>query len=566
MQVMTDMDNDDYFDLGTYKRPITTSSSQAQLWFDRGLIWCYGFNHEEAINCFHKAISYDPHAAMCYWGLAFALGPNYNKPWEVYDKADLQETLKKTHAAAAKASELVATSGSDLEKALIEAIQVRYLKDHAVDEDPMTWNKLYSIAMEKVYKSFGDDLDVECLFADSLMNLCPWKLWDIHTGKPSKHAPTLQVRTILENSFQRPGALQHPGLLHLYIHLMEMSPTPEAALPIADNLRGLVPDAGHLQHMPSHLDVLCGDWRRAVASNTDAVKADEKYVARCGPVNFYTLYRCHDYHFKLYGAMFAGMSEASLETASALAKCVPEDLLRVESPPMADWLEGFLTMNVHALIRFGKWQEIVDLQLPQDSDLYCFTTAMMLYGKGVAHSAMGNIEEAENARKDFLLSVPRVHKSRAVFNIAAEAVLAIASAMLDGELEYRKQNYDVAFEHLRHAVHLDDSLDYDEPWGWLQPTRHALGALLLEQNHVQEAAAVYAADLGFDTTLPRALQHPNNVWALHGYHECLKRLGRHAEAVVIEKQLSTAMASADIQISSSCYCRRSEDGPARTVL
>lgn len=284
-------------------------------------------------------------------------------------------------------------------------------------------------------------------------------------GKPYKDAPTLQVKTILENSFQRPGGLQHPGLLHLYIHLMEMSPTPEAALPIADNLRGLIPDAGHLQHMPSHLDVLCGDWRRSVASNTDAVKADEKYVARYGAVNFYTLYRCHDYHFKLYGAMFAGMSKVSLETASALAKSVPEDLLRIESPPMADWLEGFLAMNVHALIRFGKWQDMVELQLPKDRDLYCFTTAMILYGKGVAHSAMGNIEEAENARKGFLLSIPRVHKSRAVFNITAEEVLAIATAMLDGELEYRKQNYDVAFTHLRHAVHLDDSLDYDEPWG-----------------------------------------------------------------------------------------------------
>lgn len=300
-------------------------------------------------------------------------------------------------------------------------------------------------------------------------------------GKPYKDAPTLQVKTILENSFQRPGGLQHPGLLHLYIHLMEMSPTPEAALPIADNLRGLIPDAGHLQHMPSHLDVLCGDWRRSVASNTDAVKADEKYVARCGAVNFYTLYRCHDYHFKLYGAMFAGMSKVSLETASALAKSVPEDLLRVESPPMADWLEGFLAMNVHALIRFGKWQDMVELQLPKDRDLYCFTTAMILYGKGVAHSAMGNIEEAENARKGFLLSIPRVHKSRAVFNITAEEVLAIATAMLDGELEYRKQNYDVAFTHLRHAVHLDDSLDYDEPWGMCGTTARRFDQFIAPQ-------------------------------------------------------------------------------------
>lgn len=200
MQVVARNEDDGYFNLGAYKRRITTSSSRAQLWFDRGLLWCYGFNHEEAIDCFHKAISYDPHAAMCYWGLAFALGPNYNKPWEVYDQKDLQKTLKKTRAAATKAAELAVASGSDLEKALIEAIQFRYLKDHTVDEDPMTWNKLYSGAMEKVYKRFGEDLDVECLFADSLMNLSPWKLWDIRTGmsildpKPSWTQHLLQFK------------------------------------------------------------------------------------------------------------------------------------------------------------------------------------------------------------------------------------------------------------------------------------------------------------------------------------------------------------------------------------
>lgn len=544
----------DYYDLGTYRRRISTSSEAAQIWFDRGLVWSYGFNHQAAAECFQKAITYDEQCAMAYWGLAYALGPNYNKPWEVYDKVDLEKTLRRTHEAAVKAKELGAQNGSVLERGLTEAIQFRYLKDSAV-EDPKEWNKLYSDAMQAVYARCGDDLDVACLYADSLMNLTPWAMWDIHSGKANPKAKTYETKHILEKAFEQPGGLQHPGLLHLYIHLMEMSPTPEIALPIGDRLRGLVPDAGHLEHMPTHLDVLCGDWRRAVASNSDAIRADEKYVSQAGAVNFYTLYRCHDYHFKLYGAMFAGQAKIALQTASELAAAVPEELLRVQSPPMADWLEGFAGMGVHALIRFGKWHEIINLQLPADQELYCYTTAMILYAKGVALSATGRVEEAEKARQNFRAAVPKVKPSRTVFNNTSHDILAIANAMLDGELEYRKRNYETAFEHLRKAVHLDDSLPYDEPWGWLQPTRHAYGALLLEQNHVKEAAKVYAADLGLDDSLPRPLQHPNNVWALHGYHECLKRLGREGEAVIIGKQLKTAMATADVQIAASCYCR-----------
>lgn len=549
------LSQDSYYNLGTYHRRIRTSSEEAQTWFDRGLIWTYGFNHEAAANCFESAISYDSNCAMAYWGLAYALGPNYNKPWEVYDKVDLEKTLKRTHEAAARAKELAGASGDSVEKALADAISFRYLKDNP-GEDPTRWGKLYADAMESAYQQFGEDLDVACLYADSLMNLTPWKLWDIHTGKPNPQARTMEVKEILEKAFQRPAALQHPGLLHLYIHLMEMSPVPEQALPIADRLRGLVPDAGHLEHMPTHLDVLCGDWRRSVASNSDAIRADNKYVSEVGQVNFYTLYRCHDYHFKLYGAMFAGQSKTALETAAELAATIPEDLLRVQSPPMADWLEGFVAMQVHAFIRFGKWKEIIALRLPHDQELYCFTTAMMLYAKGVAFAATDQIEAAESTRREFRAAALKVKESRTVFNNTSHDILRIAHAMLDGELEYRKANFDLAFDHLRQAVKLDDSLPYDEPWGWLQPTRHALGALLLEQNRVAEAAKVYAADLGLDHSLPRPLQHPNNVWALHGYHECLKRLGRHGESEIIEKQLNIALAAADVPIDASCYCRR----------
>jgi tetratricopeptide (TPR) repeat protein len=224
---------------------------------------------------------------------------------------------------------------------------------------------------------------------------------------------------------------------------------------------------------------------------------------------------------------------------------------------MADWLEGFVPMKMHALIRFGRWQDIIDTPLPEDPGLYCVTTAMMHYAKGIAYAATGHLGNAQEQRELFTGAVGRVPQSRTVFNNSCHDVLRVAGAMLDGELEYRRSNYQAAFAHLRRAVELDDGLPYDEPWGWMQPARHALGALLLEQGRVEEAEGVYRADLGFDDTLARPCQHPGNVWSLHGYHECLTRLGKHEQAGIIGQQLKIALAHADVPISSSCYCRLS---------
>ena len=278
-------------------------------------------------------------------------------------------------------------------------------------------------------------------------------------------------------------------------------------------------------------------------------------------MNYYTLYRSHDYHFRIYAAMFIGQSKVALDTVAQLEASMPDELLRVQSPPMADWLEGFLAMRVHALIRFGRWQEIIDLPLPHDPDLYCVTTAMTHYARGVARAATEAVEEAQDERELFRAAVERVPSSRMLFNNTCLDILAVAAAMLDGELEYRKGNHDAAFAHLRRSIELDDNLPYDEPWGWMQPTRHAYGALLLEQGHVADAAAVYAADLGLDDSLPRPLQHPNNVWSLHGYHECLVKLGRTAEARIIRQQLDLAVAVADIPVVASCFCRLTAAAP-----
>jgi len=543
----------EYYDLGSFHRPITTGSEDAQTWFDRGLVWTYAFNHEEAAKCFEKAIANDPGCAMAYWGLAYSLGPNYNKPWDVFDDQDMAMSVNRTHLAAAQAKANSATA-LPVERALIDALQFRYPQEWPAT-DFSVWNQQYAEAMKSVSRDFSNDLDIATLYADALMNLTPWQLWDLPSGQPAAGARTMEAKEVLDRALSMENGLRHAGILHLYIHLMEMSGMPETALTVADHLRGLVPDAGHLNHMPTHLDILCGDYRRAIASNSEAIRADERFLARAGPLNFYTLYRSHNYHFRIYAAMFSGQSKIALQTMAQLEESIPEDLLRVKSPPMADWLEGFLSTRMHVLIRFGRWQDIRNLEIPQDSELYCVTTAMIHYGKGVALAATGMVEEAEKERVLFHDAVKRVPPTRTLFNNRCIDILAVAGAMLDGELAYRQSNFDVAFKNLMRSITLDDSLPYDEPWGWMQPTRHAYGALLLEQGHVEKAAAVYSADLGMDNTLPRALQHPNNVWALHGYHECLIKLGRTAEARIVEPQLRLAIAIADVPIRSSCFCR-----------
>lgn len=543
----------DYYDLGSHSRSITTTSPEAQRWFDRGLIWTYGFNHGEALRCFKRAIRADPSCAMAYWGVAYAGGPHYNKTWDMYDPSELPKTVERTHTAARQAAALL-DGVQPVERALIEALQQRYQSDTPV-EDFTSWTDDYAAAMRAVYAAYPDDLDVAALTAEALMNRTPWALWDLASGDVAEGADTNEARAILERALETPECRVHPGVLHMYIHLMEMSPFPELALRAGDWLRDLVPDAGHLRHMPTHIDVLCGHYYQVVASNHDAVIADEKYREREGAMNFYTLYRVHNFHFKLYGAMFIGQSEVALRTADEVVETIPLELLQMEAPPMADWLEGFMAVKMHVLIRFGRWQEIIDAPLPDDPELFCTTTALYHYAKGVAFSATGQVAEAEEQQRLFHDAVARVPETRTLFNNTCQDILAIAAEMLAGELEYRRGNYDVAYAHLRRSIELEDGLVYDEPWGWMQPTRHAYGALLLEQGHVEEAEAVYCADLGLDGSLPRAYQHPENVWSLHGYHECLVRQGKHALAAMIRQRLDLAAARADIPIRASCYCR-----------
>jgi tetratricopeptide (TPR) repeat protein len=542
-----------YFDLGTYARAVTTGSEPARAWVQRGLVWCYAFNHEEAAACFERAAAADPGCALAHWGLAYALGPNYNKPWEAFDPAEARSAAARAHAAVAEAQRHAA-GASAAEQALITALASRYPSSGPA-ADWSVWNRDYAAATRAAYQAHPGDLDVAVLFADALMNLTPWTLWDIVAGQPAEGAATAEIGAVLEQALASPQGRAHPGALHLYIHLMEMSPHPEDALWAGELLRDLVPDAGHLRHMPTHLDVLCGDYRQVVAGNEAAIRADERFAAARGGAGFYTLYRAHNYHFKVYGAMFLGQSRAALAAAGELEAAIAESLLRVAAPPMADWLEGFVAMRVHVLIRFGRWAELIDAPLPADQDLYCVTTAMLHYGKAVACAVTGELARAREQRALFAAAAGRVPASRTVFNNTCQDILQVARAMLDGELEYRAGQVETAFARLRRAIELDDGLPYDEPWAWMQPARHAYGALLLEQGLVREAEAVYRADLGLDGSLPRPCQHPGNVWSLHGYHECLTRLGRADLAALLEPQLRIALARADVPVGASCFCR-----------
>jgi tetratricopeptide (TPR) repeat protein len=542
-----------YYNLGSYSRPVETATAQAQLWFDRGLVWAYAFNHGEAISCFEKALNLDPSLALARWGIAYAIGPNYNKAWDAFDPVDLTVSLARARMELTLAAQTHATPA---EQGLIAALTTRFPTDNPEDTEALeSGHTAYADAMLELSKAYPDDIDIQTLAADALVNVTAWALWDTRTGEPAPGSRVVEAKQILDAALATESGRVHPGLLHIYIHTMEMSAHPEEALPAADLLRDLVPDAGHLQHMPTHIDVLCGDYHSSVASNLSAVIADRKFVENEGPLNFYSLYRAHDLHFVVYSAMFSGQSQVALAAADELARQLTAEVLSIESPPMADWLEAFVPLRIHVLIRFGRWDDLIAEPLPEDTALYCTTAATIHYGRGVAHAAKGQIAQAKTEREAFDAAYASVPDTRYLFNNTSRDILAVAKAMLDGEIAYREGDFEKAFENLRKAIELDDALPYDEPWGWMQPTRHAYGALLLEQGHVEEAAMVYEADLGLDPTLSRPCQHPNNLWSLHGYHECLQRLGRDSEAVIIGKQLELAKARADVPIGASCACR-----------
>ena len=545
---------DDYpFDLGPHSWAMTTQSAEAQTWFDRGLNWTYAFNHDEAVACFKRAAEADPGCAMAHWGIAYATGPNYNMPWDLYDDRGRAKALRKAFAALEAARACPAPSAA--EAALIAALAQRFPQEALDGADPADWDLAYAAEMKRVQAAHPDSLDIRALTVEALMQPTPWLMWDIKTGSMADGAETATCLALLTDAFATdPAAMRHPGLLHLHVHLMEMSSTPEAALRSADVLRTLVPHGGHLVHMPTHIDIQIGAYHDVVHWNEAAVAADLIYYHREGAMNIYTGYRQHNYHFVVYGAMFAGQLEPARRALNGLRDTTPEEVLRIESPPMADYFESYLSFEPHLLVRFGLWEEACARPLPEDPALFCTDAAFTLYARAVGHAALGRVAEAEAAEAAFLSACAAVPASRLLHNCRVVDLLEIAKAMARGEILYRKGDYPAAYDALRRAVALEDALPYDEPWGWMQPSRHALGALLLEQGHVAEAEDVFREDLGLGGALPRVQVHPGNVWALRGLDDCLAARGETVERAHVRAQLEIALARADARVAAACFC------------
>ncbi len=311
-----------------------------------------------------------------------------------------------------------------------------------------------------------------------------------------------------------------------------------------------------MNHMPGHVHVLCGQYEQARMASLKAIAANDKYLAYAGALTPYTTACAHDLLLMMHACMFMGRYQDSIGAANKLRAMLTKEVLSVKGRPrFATSLEGYYSMTLHVMVRFGRWQEIIDEPLPDDPELYPVSTAMHHYARGVAHASLKQFDDADRERVLFRQSVSRIPPERKVFNNSARSILGVGEKMLDGELEYHKGSHELAYAHLREAVDRDDNLEYIEPWAWMHPPRHALAALLAEQGHYGEAEQICRDDLGLSGRIQRCAQHPDNIWALRGLAECLEQRGELEELRVVQAKLSSAMALADVPIMSSCMCR-----------
>jgi tetratricopeptide (TPR) repeat protein len=550
------------FDLGTYSRAVSTRSPEAQRWFDIGLNWCYGFNHEEAIRCFEKVLSFDPGCAMAHWGIAYAAGPFYNLTWREHGAAESEKAAQRGFDHVRLARE-AASGASPVERRLIEALAARYQKPHAVTvEEFEHWDDAYAAEMRRVHYQFPHDQDVMALLVEALMMRTVRRLWNLKTGAPAPNSDVLEALGICERAIglaDGADAAPHPAILHLHIHLLEMSTMPERGLRSARRLGGMCPDAGHMNHMPAHIYVLCGMYEEAKSASENAVRADDLYLAQTDTPGSYYLLSCgHDLHLMMFACMFLGQLKPALWAADKVRSLATREMIALpDRPKLTQTMEGYHAMKSHVLVRFGRWREIIDEPMADDPALYVLTTAMQHYAKGVAHATVRDFAAADRQRRLFDLSLDRIPPERRFLSNPVHASLAVGATLLDGEFAYHKGRHEEAYRHLRRAVELDDNLSYTEPWAWMHPPRHALAALLLDQGHVAEAEQVYRDDLGLSDAVQRCAQHPDNVWALHGLVECLTRRGETEELPPVQDRLRAALAKTDVPISSSCLCRTS---------
>jgi tetratricopeptide (TPR) repeat protein len=514
-----------YEGFGGYSRKVTTESAEAQRWFDQGIQLLYGYNHDEAIRSFEMAAQVDPRCAMAWWGSAYARGLHINNP----EMGEQQS--REAHAAAEKALAAL-DDETPVERALVEAVSRRYALP--VPEDRRHLDERYADAMERAWHQFPDDPDVSALYAEALMTLQPWDLW---TGAGVPKGRTMEIVAVLERTMSR--APQHPGANHFYIHAIEASPWPERGTAAAERLQDLVPGSGHLVHMPSHIFIRTGRYADAARANERAIAADEAYFAVAPPPDFYSLYYLHNVHFLAYASMMEGRFETALEAARKIEQTVPPDFLK-NYVTIAD---GFLPTTLHVLIRFGRWREILDEPEPEDWRL--LSRAERHFARSLAFSALGDTDEAGREIERLDEVAAELTEDWRMGNNSALQVVAIARKMAEGEKAFREGRADDAFRLLREGVQLEEELTYDEPPGWMQPVRHALGALLLADGRHWEAEQVYREDLQ---------RHPRNPWSLLGLRQALEGQDKRAEALAMADQVADAWARADVRPVASCYC------------
>jgi tetratricopeptide (TPR) repeat protein len=513
-------------ELGKHTRLVTTQSPEAQAFFNQGLILTYGFNHDEAARSYAKAGSLDPKCAMCWWGVAYALGPNYNMPLLPERAQAAWDALQRAQTAALEAT--------PVEQALVAALAQRYKGPEYLDPAAMQpFNEAYAAAMREVAKQFPEDLDVQALFAESMMNLNPWKLWTL-AGDPAVGTGTEEIVATLESVLSK--APEHPGANHFYIHAIEASKHPEKAEAAADRLGSLAPGVGHLVHMPAHIYQRVGRYADASEANRRAVAADLKYFEIVDPPGYYAMYLAHNFGFLAYSASMEGRSAEAIEAARQSAAQMPRDL--VCGMPGMDF---FVSEPLAAMVRFGRWDEL--LVEPKPDSKYQVMLALWHHAHGMALAATGKTEEAKadlTAIRDIAGVIPE--HMLAGLN-SGRTVLELAGKVLEARIaEAEKSPETIALWEA--AVNLEDQLAYNEPADWFYPTRHYLGAALLDAGKPKEAIAVYEADLQ---------DHPRNGWALFGLWQAQLAAKQNAKAKQTKAEFDKAWSRADIVLTRSAY-------------
>ena len=508
--------------LGVHTFPVGTKVERAQLFINQGVNLAYAFNHAEAARAFAEAARLDPDLAMAYWGHALVLGPNINATMTPEDEP-------KAYALAQKALSMK-SKASPREQAYIDAVAVRYT---GRPEDRDKANRAFAAAMRDVVAAFPDDLDARTLFAESLMNLRPWNYWT-RDGVPyeeTREVETMLTRVLAANA-------NHPGALHLWIHLWEPTDTPEKAEAEADRLLPLMPGAGHIVHMPAHIYQRVGRHADVVKSNLLAAKADEDYIAQCRAQGLYPLaYYPHNLHFIWMGATASGQGTLALDSARKLAASVPQEAL--STVPI---LQGFLAVPYWAMVRFGQWDAILNDQGPRLKTP--FTEGVWRYARAMALTSKGQLDEAtqELARLKVIVDDPSIKGQTTFSSNSGFAQLRIAPDVVAGEIAARKRDWDTATRHLERAVRYEDALIYTEPADWHAPVRQTLGAVLLEAGRADEAEAVFWEDLK---------KNPENGWSLFGLKQALDAQGKKDDAAHVEARFQKAWKDADVTLQSA---------------